>query len=75
MSDFLAVLALGALVIGCWGLAGALLPGAAARARRLQTGLLPLALAIAAAAIPVPGLGLGGPDAVMCNPRVPRQAG
>ena len=50
VSDFLAVLALGSLVIGCWGLAGALLPGAAARARRLQPGLLPLALAIAAAA-------------------------
>ena len=50
VSDFLAVLALGSLVIGCWGLAGALLPGAAARARQLQPGLLPLALAIAAAA-------------------------
>ena len=50
MSDLLAVLALGSLVIGCWSLAGLLLPGAAARARQLQPVLLPLALAIAAAA-------------------------
>ena len=50
LSDFLAVLALGSLLIGCSGLAGTLLPGAAARALRLRPVLLPLALAIAAVA-------------------------
>ncbi|MCY4663948.1 MAG: disulfide bond formation protein B [Acidimicrobiaceae bacterium] len=48
VSDFFAVLALGSLVIGCWGAGAALAPGAEARARQLRPVLLPLALAIAA---------------------------
>ena len=47
VSDFLAVLALGSLVIGCSGAVAALAPGAEARARQLRPVLLPLALAIA----------------------------
>ena len=47
VSDFLAVLALGSLVIGCWSMAAALASGAKARARQLRPLLLPLALAIA----------------------------
>ena len=47
VSDFLAVLALGSLVIGGSGAVAALAPGAEARARRLRPVLLPLALAIA----------------------------
>ena len=50
LSDFFAVLALGSLLIGCWGVAAALAPGAAARARQLRPVLLALALAIAAVA-------------------------
>ena len=50
VSDFFAVLALGSLLIGGWGVAAALAPGAEARARQLRPVLLPLALAIAAAA-------------------------
>ena len=49
VSDFFAVLALGSLAIGCWGVAAALAPGAGARARQLRSVLLPLALAIASA--------------------------
>ena len=48
VSDFLAVLALGSLAIGCAGMVGALAPGAEARARQLRPALLPLALVIAA---------------------------
>ena len=48
VSDFLAVLAVGSLVIGCSGLVAALAPGAGDRARQLQPVLLPLALAITA---------------------------
>ena len=47
VSEFFAVLALGSLVIGCWGIVAALVPGAEARARQLRPLLLPLALAIA----------------------------
>lgn len=48
VSDFFAVLALGSLVIGCWGGMAALVPGAGTRAMQLRPVLLPLALAIAA---------------------------
>ena len=48
VSDFFAVLALGSLVIGCWGVGAALAPGAEARSVQLRPVLLPLALAIAA---------------------------
>ena len=47
VSGFFAVLALGSLVIGCWSVAAALVPGADGRARQLRPALLPLALAIA----------------------------
>ena len=50
VSDFLAVLALGSLVIGAAGAASALTPGAEGRTRQLRPVLLPLALAIAAVA-------------------------
>ena len=50
VSGFFAVLALGSLVIGGAGFAGALLPEAPARASNLRPVLLPLALAIAAVA-------------------------
>ena len=50
VSDFFAVLAVGSLVIGGAGLAGALLPGAPARALALRPVLLPLGMAIAAVA-------------------------
>ena len=50
VSDFFAVLALGALVIGCLSLAGAWSPAAPARALQLRPVLLPLGLAIAAVA-------------------------
>lgn len=48
VSDFFAVLALGALVIGCGGFVAAVAPGAAARAGQLRPVLLPLAGVIAA---------------------------
>ena len=48
VSDFFAVLALGSLVIGCWGVVAALGSDAEARARQLRPVLLSLALAIAA---------------------------
>ncbi len=47
VSEFFAVLALGSLVIGCWGIVAALAPGAEASARQLRPLLLPLTLAIA----------------------------
>lgn len=50
VSDFLAVLALGSLVVGCWGAVAALVPGAGDRARQLRPVLLPLGLAIATVA-------------------------
>lgn len=47
VSDFFAVLALGSLFIGCWGVAAALARGAEVRAHQLRPVLLPLALVIA----------------------------
>ena len=50
VSDFLAVLALGSLVIGAASVVSALAPGAEARVRQLRPVLLPLALVVAAIA-------------------------